>query len=100
MFLDYIQHRHGLEYTRQWLQTVETSLGMDTGLSSARNANELRALLLRAETPFQQRSDEMAAKFQLDATVAADAREVGMLDTLHTFVEAYRYWTITKNREE
>jgi len=100
MFLDYIQHRHGLEYIRQWLQVIETSLGTDTGFSSARNANDLSALLLRAETAFQQRSDEMAAKFQLDAAVASDAREVGMLDTLQAFVEAYRYWTVTKKREE
>ena len=99
MFSDYIQHRHGLEYTRQWLHVVETALGLDAGFSSARNATELRALLLRAEPQFRQRSDEIAAKFQLDETLAADAREVAMLDTLQMFAKAYRYWVINKNRD-
>lgn len=100
MFSDYIQHRRGLEYTREWLHGVETSLGLDAGFSSVQDAAQLQALLLRAEAPFRQRSDELAAKFQLDDSLAADAREVAMLDTLQTFVKAYRYWAITKNRDE
>ena len=100
MLSDLIGHRWGFDYIRGWLRNVETSLEIDAGFASMRNAQELRVLLQRSEPLFQRRSDELAAKFQLDETVAADAREAAISDALRIIVDAYRYWTVTKNREE
>lgn len=100
MFLDFIQHRFGLDWTRQLMQRMETSLDMGTDLSSARNANELIASLAKNEGLYQKRSDEIAAKFQSAENVTTDAREVAFLETLAAFLENYSYWTNNRNREE
>jgi hypothetical protein len=96
---EFLQSQWGFGYTREWLNRVELSLGVGPGFGKAATPAELQRLLLAAETSFEDKSIELRSKFALDA-IAGDAGEAAMTETLIQFLEAYRYWSITKDRED